>query len=534
MTELPDLHQPVMTAAHRDMVTLHENYTVQQALDYIRSHGFGEKIVYFYVVNGDGQLKGVILTRRLLTTPLEQRISEVMISRIITVPHSASILEAYDLLAHHKLLAIPVVDEHRHILGIVDVSRFMDDNYIKDITQRRKEKLQIERLHTRLRSILDHMRELVLSFSYLEDFDKDSINDFSFFDEHLVEINSSALPFYEVPASYILNRKISVFDFIHDLDKDKVLAHYIGLFEKGTSEITYRIVTQRGQIKWVLDYGRVEYMKTGRVRRINHIIEDITEKKKALDELHASEQKYRRIFELSKDMIYILKPNGQIIDINPAGIKLLGLNSKEEAAQRNITDFYFDPEARKSLVKEILEKGESTKYRMLFQNVKGEKFEIGLNVIAQRDDTGKVVSYQGIAHNITEAVRQKEMEAVSQLAGCFADDLASPLSVIMAGVETVKTSLPDIEKLTEKLSGRDGSADWEELVNKIKSESSDMNYFLTEVLAAVEDVKQRLKEIREQYWNLKKVSDGSGGMIYQRGTKENQSGFPPMMPDDKN
>jgi PAS domain S-box-containing protein len=108
-----------------------------------------------------------------------------------------------------------------------------------------------------------------------------------------VEINSSAFSFYEVPASYILNKKISVFDFVHDLDADRVLAHYKGLFEKGFAETTYRIVTHRGEIKWVLDYGRVEYMKTGKVRRVNHIIEDITEKKKALDELQASEQKHR-------------------------------------------------------------------------------------------------------------------------------------------------------------------------------------------------------------------------------------------------
>ncbi len=503
------------------MVKLYEDYTVQQALDYIRLQGLGDKIVYFYVVNREGQLKGVILTRSLLTAPLEKLVSEVMIRRLITIPDNATILQAYDMLAHHKLLALPVVDQQNHILGVVDVSIFMDDSYIKDITQRRKERLEIQRLHTRLRSILDHMRDLVLSFSYLEGFDKSNIIDFASFDDHLVEINSSALSFYEVPASYILNKKISVFDFIHDLDRDKVFDHYMGLFEVSSSEITYRIVTQRGQIKWVLDYGRVEYMKTGQVRRINHIIEDITEKKKALDELQASEQKYRRIFELSKDMIYIIKPNGRIIDINPAGIKLLGLGSKEEAIQRNIADFHVDPQAGKSLVNEILEKGEITKYRMLLQNVKGEKIEIGLNAIAQTDDTGKAVSYQGIAHNITEAIRQKEIESISQLAGCFADDLASPLSVITMGVETVKTSLQAIEKLNEELSGMGLTTDLEDIINEIRTQASYTDYFLNDVTVAVEDVMQRFKEVRDQYWNLRKVSDGSGGIIYQRASKEN-------------
>ena len=364
------------------------------------------------------------------------------------------------------------------------------------------------------------MRDLVLSFSYLDDFDKDSIDDFLFFDDHLVEINSSALSFYEVPASYILHKKISVFDFIYDPDKEKVLAHYIGLFEKGSSETFYRIITQRGQIKWVLDYGRVEYMKSGKVRRVNHIIEDITEKKQALDELQASEQKYRRIFELSKDMICILNPSGQIIDINPAGIRLLGLSSIEDAQQRSITDFNVDPEAGNALIREIQEKGEATKYRMMFQNVKGEKFEIGLNAIAQRDVTGKAVSYQGIAHNITEAIRQKELEAISQLAGCFADDLASPLNVILIGVESFKTVLQDIEKLTGQLAGGIAAADLEKIKKEIVFEVSDITYFLDATTTAVEDVRQRLKEIRDQYWRLKKVPDGTGGMIYQRATKK--------------
>jgi PAS domain S-box-containing protein len=393
--------------------------------------------------------------------------------------------------------------------------------YISDITKGRKERLEIRRLHTRLRSILDHMRELVISFSYLEEIDKEEMNDFSFFDDHIVEINSSALAFYDIPASYFLNKKASIFDFIHDDDKEKVLNHYISLFEKGIGEITYRITPPKGENKWVLDYGRVEYMKTGKVRRVNHIIEDITEKKKALDEIKASEKKYRRIFELSKDMIYVLTPGGKIIDINQAGIKLLGLGSKEEATLRNMKEFHVDSDARDALIKEVMEKGEVTRPRIMFKNAKGERFEVGLNVIAQRDANGKIVSYQGIVHNITEAIRQKELEAISQLAGCFADDLASPLSVILIGIETIKTFLSDIEKLTEKLAKPDETKDLEEIIYEIRYNVSDINYFINEVMIAVNDIKDRLKEIRDQYWNLKKVSDGSGGIIYERASKNN-------------
>ena len=75
MTHDPDhLSQSVMSVARRDVATLRQELTVQQALDAIRERGVGEKIVYFYVVDTDERLVGVLPTRRLLTAPLGQRL----------------------------------------------------------------------------------------------------------------------------------------------------------------------------------------------------------------------------------------------------------------------------------------------------------------------------------------------------------------------------------------------------------------------------------------------------------------------------
>ncbi len=54
-----------------------------------------------------------------------------------------------------------------------------------------------------------------------------------------------------------------------------------------------------------------------------------------------------------QDMIYILSPDGQILDINPPGIQLMGLSSIEDAQPRSIIDFTVDPATGKALVKEI-------------------------------------------------------------------------------------------------------------------------------------------------------------------------------------
>jgi len=120
------LYRQVVDIVRKDVPKLNHNDTIQQALDDIRLRGFCDRIIYFYVVDEDDRLVGVVPTRRLLTSPLDQRISAVMIDRVIAIPEHATVLEAHDYFVRHKLLAFPVVNEHGHILGVVDVEMFTD------------------------------------------------------------------------------------------------------------------------------------------------------------------------------------------------------------------------------------------------------------------------------------------------------------------------------------------------------------------------------------------------------------------------
>jgi magnesium transporter len=130
MTEQRDyLQRPVLTIARQDVVTLNEGSTVRQALDDIRSHALGDRIVYFYVVDNDRRLSGVVPTRRLLITPLEQQVSAVMVRKLVTIREEATIFEAHELLARHKLLAVPVVDHLGHVLGVVDAGMLLGEDF---------------------------------------------------------------------------------------------------------------------------------------------------------------------------------------------------------------------------------------------------------------------------------------------------------------------------------------------------------------------------------------------------------------------
>ena len=128
------LNEPVLRFARKDFATLSHNFTVEQALAFIRQRGIGEKIVYFYVVDDAEKLVGVVPTRRLLMAQLVQPLSELMIRNVIAIPQTATVMEACEVFVLHKFFAFPVVDENRRVVGLVDVSLFTEEVF--DIAER--------------------------------------------------------------------------------------------------------------------------------------------------------------------------------------------------------------------------------------------------------------------------------------------------------------------------------------------------------------------------------------------------------------
>ena len=125
--DTPRLQAPILDYARPDFTTLQESLTIAEALERIRREGVGERIIYFYVTNADGKLVGVLPTRRLLTAPADQPLSAVMVRRVAAIPQTATLLEACDLFVLYKFLSFPVVDAHRHMVGVVDVSLLTEE-----------------------------------------------------------------------------------------------------------------------------------------------------------------------------------------------------------------------------------------------------------------------------------------------------------------------------------------------------------------------------------------------------------------------
>jgi magnesium transporter len=124
---IPDFETLVVEHARRDFPLLDANMTVGEALERIRREGVGERVIYFYAIDQEKRLVGVVPTRRLLTAPLETALHEVMVRRVVAVPAKATVLDACEFFVLYKFLAFPVVDEQRRVVGIIDANLFAQE-----------------------------------------------------------------------------------------------------------------------------------------------------------------------------------------------------------------------------------------------------------------------------------------------------------------------------------------------------------------------------------------------------------------------
>ena len=124
---IPDFDTPIVQHARKDFPLLDADMTIGEALERIRREGLGERVIYFYAIDEEKRLMGVVPTRRLLTAPLETALREVMVRRVVAVPAKATVLDACEFFVLYKFLAFPVVDEQRRVVGIIDANLFAEE-----------------------------------------------------------------------------------------------------------------------------------------------------------------------------------------------------------------------------------------------------------------------------------------------------------------------------------------------------------------------------------------------------------------------
>jgi magnesium transporter len=112
-----------------EFVSVPETDSVEEALAAVRAMaraGRREAMNTVYAVDSRGVLTGVLSLRELLAAPEGARVADLAWSEIVTVPASAHRSTVAELTADYDLVAVPVLDENRRLLGVVTVDDVID------------------------------------------------------------------------------------------------------------------------------------------------------------------------------------------------------------------------------------------------------------------------------------------------------------------------------------------------------------------------------------------------------------------------
>lgn len=164
---------------------------------------------------------------------------------------------------------------------------------------------------------------------------------------------------------------------------------------------------------------------------------DITELKRAQEELKRSEGRYRRLIDLSPDAILLSDLESNIIMVNQQAISLYGATNEEELIGKNAFDFIIEedhPRAKLNL-KEILETGSIRNIQYLMIKKDGSVFPAELSAAAIFDKKNHPTSLIGVIRDITERKRAEEKlrrqkEELSDFAHFIAHDVSNCLTTI--------------------------------------------------------------------------------------------------------
>jgi len=140
--------------------------------------------------------------------------------------------------------------------------------------------------------------------------------------------------------------------------------------------------------------------KGGQVVGLSGIARDVTQQRE-------SEARFTELFETLQEGVYFTTPEGRLLDANPALVRMLGYNSKEELLGVRVDDLYLDASQRAAALRELERRGTLQAQEAILRRKDGTPAICLDTSTAIRDAFGRVIRFQGTLVDITQ---RREME----------------------------------------------------------------------------------------------------------------------------
>jgi PAS domain S-box-containing protein len=182
---------------------------------------------------------------------------------------------------------------------------------------------------------------------------------------------------------------------------------------------------------------------------LNRNLEGMVQQRTA--ELSKSEEKYRRIFEGSMDIIMVIDPEGRFLDINQAGLNILGYASKDELiSEATFADLIVPPPNPNRLMKEVAAAGFRKDLECRVQKRDEELRTWLLSLTVSRKTDGEIGGFEGIAKDITHRKKMEQqllqadrLASLGELSAGVAHEVNNPLGMILGYTQLLLRNEPE-------------------------------------------------------------------------------------------
>ena len=192
-------------------------------------------------------------------------------------------------------------------------------------------------------------------------------------------------------------------------------------------------------------------LEVGERKLLVGLFRDVTERRKAEEDLRMSVEKTRNVLAASPDAITISDLNGRIVDCNQATVALHGYGSKEEVVGKNAFELIAKKDHKRVQEKMVVQPIKNLELTFVAKD--GHEFQAEMSTNTVMDALGKPEYFMAITKDITERKKmekqlkdQERLASIGATAGMVGHDIRNPLQSIISSLYLIES---DLDKLPE-------------------------------------------------------------------------------------